>query len=132
MKVIVSLFIVVFALAFVSEGKTQAIETVSVKIKTEKRSPKSGLKIRFLNLTEDSRCPTDTNCIWAGNAKIILRVSKNGQAKEIEMHTNGPNHSVDFNGYRLTLIKLTPVPRSNIRINRNGYVATLKVERTGK
>jgi hypothetical protein len=86
-----------------------------------------GLKIAFVELVEDSRCPTDVDCIWAGNAKIKVRVTKNGRSKLLllEMVTKGmaPN----FGNYRLKLKDLTPKLRSNVRINRNAYVARIGV-----
>ena len=88
-----------------------------------------GLKIAFIELVEDSRCPTDVECVWAGNAKIKVRVTKNGKSQvlELEMVTKGmrPN----FGNYRLTLKALSPELRSNVRINRNGYVATIEVKK---
>ena len=107
----------------------QPAKHITVKIHREVVH-RGGLRVRFISIVEDSRCPTDTNCIWAGNAKIRMRVTKSGRAKDIEMHTNGPNNTVAVNGYSLTLMKLTPEPRSNIRINPNGYVATIKISRS--
>jgi hypothetical protein len=101
-------------------------ETMRVQINHEKRFSKSRLKIRFVELIEDSRCPTDANCVWAGNAKIKIKVSKNGRTHELTLDTNGPQQAANAEGYAIKLIALTPAPRSNIRINRNGYVATFE------
>jgi hypothetical protein len=101
-------------------------ETLRVQVNKEKRFAKSRLSVRFVELVEDSRCPTDTNCIWAGNAKIKIRVSKNGRSHDLTLDTNGPNQAAIAEGYSIKLISLTPEPRSNIRVNRNGYVATFE------
>ncbi len=104
-------------------------ETMRVQINKEKRFAKSKLSVRFVELVEDSRCPTDTNCVWAGNAKIKIRVTKYGRSHELTLDTNGPNQTVTAEGYSIKFVDLTPEPRSNIRINRNGYVATLEAVR---
>ena len=104
-------------------------ETLRVQINKEKRSVKSKLTVRFVELVEDSRCPTDTNCVWAGNAKIKIRVSKNGRSHDLKLDTNGPNQTVSAEGFSIKLTALTPEPRSNIRINRNGYVATFSISK---
>jgi hypothetical protein len=104
-------------------------DTLKVQVNQEKRFAKSKLSVRFVELVEDSRCPVDTQCIWAGNAKIKLRVSKNGRSHDLTLDTNGPNQTVTAEGYKIKLVGLTPAPRSNIRINRNGYVATLEAEK---
>jgi hypothetical protein len=100
-----------------------------VKVQINKSVTSNGLKIEFVELVEDSRCPTDAQCVWAGNAKIKVKVTKNGKSQvlDLEMVTKGlkPN----YGNYLLTLSGLTPEPRSNIRINRNGYVATIGIKK---
>lgn len=98
-----------------------------VQVQINKAVTSNGLKIEFVELVEDSRCPADVQCVWAGNAKIKVRVTKNGKSKviELDMMTNGmaPN----YGSYRLKLKALTPELRSNVRINRNAYKATIEV-----
>ena len=102
-------------------------ESFKVQVNKEKRAPKSRLSIRFLEMVEDSRCPRDVNCVWAGNAKIKIRVSKNGRSHELTMDTNGKAQTAVAEGYQITFTGLTPEPRSNIRINRNGYIAAFEI-----
>lgn len=129
------LAIIGFVFAFIFAGSVdvlaQRTETARVQVNREKRLPKSKLSIRFTELIEDSRCPTGTNCVWAGNAKIRISVRRSGRsAQSFELETNGAGNSVNYQGYKITLTALTPHPAINIRINRNGYVATLAVSRT--
>ena len=107
-------------------------QSVTVKINNKTTVPKTGMTIAFTELVEDSRCPTDTTCVWAGNAKIKIRVTKNGRSEDLEMNTMRTKDPVIFNGYTLTLTKLIPEPRTNIRINRNGYEATIEVSKVAK
>ena len=123
------LFLLVFGVAGVATVKAQAAESIRVQINHQVRAYRSGIKVRFVELVEDSRCPVDVNCIQAGNAKIRVEVSKRGRSKSLELDTNSMKGAAIFEGYRFQLRKLTPEPRSNIRINRNGYVATIHVER---
>ena len=123
------LFLLVFGVASVATAKAQAAESIRVQINHQVRAYRSGIKVRFVELVEDSRCPVDVNCIQAGNAKVRVEVSKRGRSKSLELDTNSMKGAAIFEGYRFQLRKLTPEPRSNIRINRNGYVATIHVER---
>ena len=41
---------------------------------------KAGIKVAFVELVEDARCPADVQCVWAGNAKIKIRVTTNGRS----------------------------------------------------
>lgn len=125
-------FLLVVMLAMVpgfADARPRTSESVVLKIHKEKFLPKSRLRINFVSLIEDSRCPTDTRCVWAGNARISARVSKNGHTRTIQLNTSGQNNAVIVEGYSIKLVRLVPEPRSNIRINRNGYRATLEVER---
>jgi len=108
----------------------QAKGAKEVKVQVNKQARVSGTKftVKFLELVEDSRCPTGSNCVWAGNAKIKIQITKNGKSpKTLELNSNGPETAA-FDGYTFKLIALTPHPAINIRINRNGYVATIAME----
>lgn len=111
---------------FAKASKQQ--ETASVQIHKEKKLPRSKITIKFLELIEDSRCPTGTQCIWAGNGKIKVSIRRGrGAARLFEMDTNGPHKSIVYGGYKIKLTELTPHPAENIRIDRNGYVAGFSV-----
>jgi len=105
-----------------------------VKVQVGKTATESHSKIRveFVELIEDSRCPTDTNCVWAGNAKIKIRVTKGGKSQMIELNSGVANKGNSFAVYEFKIVGLTPEPRSNIRINRNGYVAVISMTRQAK
>lgn len=109
----------------------QTSSQVKLLINKQKIVTKDKLTIKFASLVEDSRCPVDTNCIWAGNAKIQIKISSaKNAAKTFELNTNLNPQIVSFAGYEIKLVNLTPQPASNIRINRNGYAATLAVSKS--
>ena len=126
MKGLIVSLMLVLALAGVEVNAAKPVETLRVQVNQEKRFSRNKLFVRFVELVEDSRCPTDANCVWAGNAKIKVRVRGNGRSHDLTLDTNGPSQSAIAEGYSIKLIGLTPQPRSNIRINRNGYVATIE------
>ncbi len=108
----------------------QPNQQITVLINRQNTIVNKKLTIRFLSLVEDSRCPTDTNCIWEGNAKIKIKVSNSkGVSKIFEINTNTQAQTVSFAGYEIKLTDLNPRPATNIRINRNGYTATFTVRK---
>ena len=128
MKGLIAGLLLVLTLGTSAVSAQRTEETTRIQVNREKRLAKSRMNIRFVELVEDSRCPTDTNCVWAGNAKIKVRVSKNGRSEVIALDTNGPKqYATTQDGYSVKLVGLTPTPRSNVRINRNGYIATLEI-----
>ena len=40
--------------------------------------PSEKLRLRFAEVLEDSRCPTQVDCFWAGQARIAISVHPDG------------------------------------------------------
>lgn len=90
----------------------------------------AGLKVTFTELVEDSRCPEGVTCIWAGNGKIKVTLKKGGhKSVSFELNTMTEPKSFAYQGYEVTLVKLAPYPKYNVKIKKRDYVATLKVTR---
>ena len=133
MRTIFLALILTFVFSSFVSAKTQTISETKILINKQKIVTKDKLAIKFVSLIEDSRCPTDTNCVWAGNAKIQVKISKGkSAAKTFEINTNLDPQTVSFAGYDIKLVNLTPQPASNVRINRNGYTATFSVSQLKK
>lgn len=101
----------------------------AVKVQIHKEVVAKGLKIEFVDLVEDSRCPVDVQCVWAGNAKIKVRVTKGDKSETLDLELVTKGMRPNFGDYRLTLTGLSPELRSNVRINKNAYVATIQVKK---
>lgn len=76
------------------------------------------MNVTFKGISEDSRCPKDVNCIWAGVA--VAEVEVMGTATRpmtlslASLDNKGRNYhqSADFNGYTITLTEVNPYPVS--------------------
>ncbi len=127
-----SLFLVlILTLVFGSliQTNAQTAQKINVLVGKQKKASRSKITVKFVSLIEDSRCPDDANCIQAGNATIKVLVSKGRESRTLEMNTNlGPKGDT-FEGYAIYLTSLTPIPKANIRINRNAYTATFSISR---
>ena len=89
-----------------------------------------GLKISFIYVAEDSRCPEGVTCVWAGNGKVVLRLSKaRRRAGTMRLNTNLDPKQDDYRGYDVRLVSLNPHPKKNVPIKKKDYVATLVVSR---
>ncbi len=92
-------------------------------------SGKRVTKVKFLEVTEDSRCPEGVDCIWAGNARLKIELYFcDTEPLTLEMDTNGPNSTVKFEGGAISLVTLDPYPKANVEFDRSAYKATLKIE----
>ena len=92
-------------------------ETVSVKT--------AAMTVRFVAVTEDSRCPRDVTCVWAGEVKVSLSIQESSKvASPAEVSEGG---STLAGGYRVTLVRVEPHPVTGANIAPQAYRATLKI-----
>jgi hypothetical protein len=90
----------------------------------------AGLKISFSLVKDDSRCPKGVTCVWAGNGRVVLKVSREtGKAAEVELNTNVEPKQHRFQNYDIKLVGLNPYPQKDVPIKRSQYVATLVVNK---
>jgi hypothetical protein len=88
------------------------------------------LRVTLSRVAEDSRCPEGVTCVWAGNAKVVLKLSKaRRRASTLTLNTGINPKQASFRGYEVKLVKLDPYPKEKRRIRRGDYVATLVVSR---
>ena len=130
MRTIFTTLILIFVFGVSAQAKPRVDQQLKLAVNQQSTITKDKLKIKFVAVVEDSRCPSDTNCVWAGNAKIKITVGKTkSDARTFEMNTSGESQSVNSAGYEIKLVGLSPQPATNIRINRNGYTATFGVRK---
>lgn len=127
MKIIIATFALV--IAFTMTGMSQTPEYLTVKSGKQGIAKKSKLKIKFISLVEDSRCPEGVNCVWEGNAKIKVLISNGKTSQEFEMNTNLGPKGDSFSGWAIYLEELSPAPKSDSNIDPLTYKAKFKVIR---
>lgn len=90
------------------------------------------LRLKLVAVENDSRCPKNVNCVWAGNAEVLLEVGTPGaRAKELlRLSTNPSPQSAGegkYRRYQVKLVELSPQPRDGRKISPGEYTATLLV-----
>jgi hypothetical protein len=85
-----------------------------VKLSANKQAVDAGSKLTFkLIEVKDTRCPTDVDCVWAGNAVVKLSIAKGKSgAKMFELNTALEPNVISFQGYTITLKDLSPTVKS--------------------
>jgi hypothetical protein len=96
--------------------------------------PSERLRIRFADVMEDSRCPTQVECFWTGQARIAVSVQPHGSGSTtVEFNTNpapGQRVKVATAGqYSIELQSLDPYPQTPDPISLEDYRATLVVRK---
>jgi hypothetical protein len=130
-KIMRALFLSLFLLlTFGIFHSAEAQVNRQVKVRINQQKIVTGrLAIKVVSV-EDSRCPIGTQCVWAGNAKVRVRVTNaRGATQVFDLNTNIQPRTVTFAGYEIKLTNVNPRPANNVRINYNAYTATFSVSR---
>lgn len=133
-----SLLAIIILFSTFAFGQEDSSETPKIAIKVAKGETVKvkGISIKFLELVEDSRCPTGVNCIWAGRAIVKVEVTSNGNKQE-RMLTFGeirPGEEKNTNLYSsnefsINGLTLNPYPTSESTGKDKGYVLLICEEK---
>jgi len=98
-----------------------------------------GLKITFIAVKNDSRCPNNARCIWAGDAEVLLRVRVGKQPpKIVSIHTNRKPQVVVLSAvppgmigipksYSIRIGELTPQREIGKKLRQSDYRLALSI-----
>ena len=87
------------------------------------------LKVRFVAVTEDSRCPRDVTCVWAGEVKVRIEIQQASRlASQVEILEG---RSTTAGVHRVTLVRVEPQAMTGSRIAPQDYRATLQIDKAG-
>jgi len=90
------------------------------------------LRLRFVRVPSDSRCPTGVECVLAGNAEVLIEASAGGarSRRTLSLNTNarqGRAGEASYHHYTVKLVSLSPYPSNTRKLRQSQYVATLLV-----
>ena len=90
----------------------------------------SSIRLQFVNVTGESRCPSDVVCIQAGDAVVHIHgIDADGSA-DYELHAGDASRAAETRrGLRVQLVDLQPYPVSTRPIAPDDYRATIVVTR---
>lgn len=106
MKKIFLLFGLILMVAF-STTNAQTVRQIKLNINQQKSLDKN-TSIKFVSVINDSRCPVDVECVWAGNAELKIALTKNGRTSFFELNTGLKPQTIVFRNYRIKILKLAP------------------------
>lgn len=118
-------------------GQNNSAETpkIGVKVPLGKTIEYKGVSIKFIEVLEDSRCPKDVTCIWAGRAIVKVEVMGNGKKEEKtlifgEVKQNEEKNLVLYNSKNFTIngLTLNPYPTS-LKSEDTNYILLVSEEK---
>ena len=131
---IVVLLLPVISLACSSEGVTASLgEQFTLPAGKSAVITGESLKIKFVEVTGDSRCPTGVQCIQAGDVKCLMLISYFDSQSSLVFTQQGGNDitTQDFNVYRITF-KVEPYPQAGKPIKPEDYKMVMTVTKFQK
>lgn len=117
MKTSLKLLLLVFLCATACDDQTADFDTV-IALKEGKSVTMSDKTIVTVKSINDSRCPSNANCVWEGRADVVLNV--NIAATDYEVALNEVEKaSVTLDDYLFEFIELNPYPELNAADRRS-------------
>lgn len=87
------------------------------------------LRLTFLRVRDDARCPIDWYCVWQGNAVVEITLAVGADPDEtVILNTAYGSAPVEHAGYRVALLSLMPIPRGGMTVPAEEYRAAVRVE----
>ena len=89
------------------------------------------LKITFIEVTEDSRCPRTVTCIWEGRAVAVANITMNGESERLELIEPGlvaTPSGLTYGRYNMDY-SIEPYPEAEKEIVADEYRLILTVRR---
>jgi len=134
MKNIIAILLIVFS-ACTKEGVKVAQTPLASKIEFNfdtELTFQEGIKIKIIKI-EDSRCPQNTTCIWAGMAKVFFTISDKGVSKDssIDFESKPIKTTVDLGAakYEVEISDVLPYPKGSTEINQKDYKVSVTVKK---
>lgn len=98
MKSLFLLAILLFSVGITAQSDSLAAPRIAIKIPLGETVAIDEIIVEFVEILEDSRCPTTVECIWAGRVRVKVLVTTKGEntmEKELIFGTIRPGESRD-------------------------------------
>ena len=89
------------------------------------------LKVKFLEVTEDSRCPTGVVCVWEGRVSFLVEITYHESIQSIVLTEPGSTSwpsEIAFEEYKITY-HIEPYPQAGTEIVKEEYRLELKISK---
>lgn len=139
MKLILSIYLLLVTCVSYSQDSTQVEKAEPPRIVSKLSLGKSllinDIEVKFLKVEQDSRCPKNVTCIWAGEVIVLVDIFKKGKKIEQKKLTISSKNSIEdffgniFSSEDLTIsaLGILPYPVAGNKTNPEDYYIQLEV-----
>ena len=89
------------------------------------------LILRMDSVLNDSRCPSNVECVWEGNAEVRFLFTVDSIQTDFTLNTNGGmqfNSDTVISGYSIKLLDLSPYPEDPGEILQVEYYSKITIQ----
>lgn len=98
-------------------------EEFEMTLGEEVRIGRERIQVEFVDVLEDSRCPSNVTCVWAGNGKVQIRFDRNN----IQLNTYLEPQKVSTENVNIQLVSLEPYPEEPRQFEKEEYKVRLLI-----
>ncbi len=119
-----------------AQDATTASPKIVSKLKIGNAAEFEDYTIKFIKVIEDSRCPSDTSCMWAGEIKIKIELYQGNALVSQEtlifgtdaIHPENAKKLFEVDQKTVFAYNVSPYPVSTSKINQNEYYLELLIQ----
>lgn len=117
-------YLEIFKRGFQLENELKLKIGDNINISSEK------LELKLNSIVEESRCPSDVNCIQNGRVVFEFMATKDGNSYIFRLNNVNETNSVLFDKYKIELLKVFPESfKANEKPKTEDYLLTLKISK---
>ena len=138
MKKLILVCLIVFSNLLFSQDSLQVKTPIIVsKLNLGKCLKFENIKVKFVEVLQDSRCPKGVTCIWAGEVIVLVDIFKKGkkiESKKVTINYKAPIKSRFGNLYAsddlfISGINVQPYPVYDKKIKPEEYYIQLEIKK---
>jgi hypothetical protein len=128
--IIILLSLILISFACKKESGSASVNPKIEISKGDKYFVSEHMSVSLDSVLNDSRCPSNVNCIWEGNAEVRFVYLNGTKMVKFSLNTNSSmRKDTLLDGYTIELVRLTPYPDTEKVIEQKDYKAELKIEK---
>jgi len=111
-------------------GILPPIDAIIIKQGSQVFISQYGFTIKFESVIADSRCPIGCHCFLTGWVEVkFVFISNKGDETTFVINTFQDRKSIIINGYKISLMYLTPYPTTGDVIQQKDYEAEIIIKK---
>ena len=106
-------------------------DTIEIANSETKYNYEHNLVLRMDSVLNDSRCPSNVQCVWEGNAEVRFLFTVDSIQTDFVLNTHGGNNfnsDTVIGGYSIKLLNLLPYPEDPGEILQVEYYSEVMVQ----